>query len=139
MKIRLLFLAMLFVSFAYSQTTLTIGDEATGSSSATRGPFQRSDSGSSSVFSRASLHYSVTELMSLAPSATITQINFDLGSTNIITASGDATMVIYMKNSMVTEVAANPTDWSDIINGATVVGSYTFNTTNNFPGSQVKT
>lgn len=77
--------------------------------------------------------------MSLAPSATITQINFDLGSTNIITASGDATMVIYMKNSMVTEVAANPTDWSDIINGATVVGSYTFNTTNNFPGSQVKT
>ena len=136
MKIRLLFLAMLFVSFAYSQTTLTIGDEATGSSSATRGPFQRSDSGSSSVFSRASLHYSVTELMSLAPSATITQINFDLGSTNIITASGDATMVIYMKNSMVTEVAANPTDWSDIINGATVVGSYTFNTTNNFLGSQ---
>lgn len=134
MKTKLLLIAMLFVSFAYAQTTLTLGSGT--SSSATRGPFQRSDSGSGSVFSRASLHYSAAELASLTSSATISQINFDLGSSNIITASGDATMLVYMKNSSTTEVTAVDTDWSDIINGATLVGTYTFNTTTNFPGAE---
>jgi len=132
MKTKLLLLAILLTSFVNSQTTLTIGTGT--SSSATRGPFQRSDSGSSSVYSRAVLHYSATELASLSPSATISQINFDLGSTNIITASGDATMTIYMKNSTASEVVALDSSWDDAIDGATIVGSYTFNTTNNFPG-----
>lgn len=134
MKTKLLLIAILFVSFAYSQTTLTLGTET--SSSATRGPFQRSDSGSSSVYSRASMLYSATELASLGSSATISQINFDLGSENIITASGDATVVIYMKNSSATDVVAVDSSWDDVINGATVVGTYTFNTANNFPGTE---
>ncbi|WP_420572106.1 T9SS type A sorting domain-containing protein [Kordia sp.] len=134
MKTKLLLIAILLVSFAHSQTTLTLGTDT--SSSATRGPFQRSDSGSSSVFSRASILYTATELASLSPSATISQINFDLGSTNIITASGDATMTIYMKNSNATEVIAVDGAWADVINGATIVGTYTFNTTNNFPGTE---
>ena len=134
MKTKLLFIAILFISFAEAQTTLTLGTDT--SSSATRGPFQRSDSGSSSVYSRASILYTATELASLSPSATISQINFDLGSSNIITASGDATMTIYMRNSSATEVVANGSTWTDAINGATIVGTYTFNTTNNFPGAE---
>ncbi|WP_204346801.1 T9SS type A sorting domain-containing protein [Psychroserpens algicola] len=134
MKTKLLLIAILFSSFAYSQTTLTLGTET--SSSATRGPFQRSSSSSSSVYSRASMLYSATELASLPSSATISQINFDLGSTNIITASGDATMTVYMKNSSATEVVALDSSWDDAIAGATIVGTYTFNTTNNFPGAE---
>ncbi|WP_299114078.1 T9SS type A sorting domain-containing protein [uncultured Winogradskyella sp.] len=133
MKTKLLLLTLLFTSFVQSQT-LTLG--TSDSSSATRGPFQRSSSSSSSVYSRAVLHYSATELASLSPSATITQINFDLGSTNIITASGDATMVIYMKNSSTTDVVVDGTSWTDAIDGSTVVGTYTFNTANNFPGTE---
>lgn len=134
MKTKLLLLTLLFSSFVYSQTTLTIGTET--SSSATRGPFQRSNSGSSSVYSRASMLYTATELASMPSSATISQINFDLGSTNIITASGDATMIIYMKNSSATEVIAFEGSWDDAIMGATIVGTYTFNTSNNFPGAE---
>ncbi|AXG68183.1 hypothetical protein KORDIASMS9_00373 [Kordia sp. SMS9] len=132
MKTKLLFIAILFISFAEAQT-LTLG--AGTSSSATRGPFQRSDDGSSSVYSRASILYTATELAAMSPSATISQINFDLGSSNIITASGDATMTIYMRNSSATEVVASGSTWTDAINGATIVGTYTFNTTNNFPGA----
>ncbi|MFC0606081.1 T9SS type A sorting domain-containing protein [Winogradskyella pulchriflava] len=134
MKTKLLLMAILFASFAFSQTTLTIGSDT--SSSATRGPFQRSSSTSSSVYSRASMLYSATELASMPASSTISQINFDLGSTNVITASGDATMTIYMKNSSATEVVALDSSWDDAIAGATIVGTYTFNTTNNFPGAE---
>lgn len=134
MKTRLLLLTILFASFTYSQTTLTLGTNQ--SSSATRGPFQRSSSTSSSVYSRAVMHYTAAELASLTSSATISQINFDLGSTNIITASGDATMIIYMKNSSATDVVADGSSWTDAINGATIVGTYTFNTANNFPGAE---
>ncbi|MDT0558940.1 T9SS type A sorting domain-containing protein [Ichthyenterobacterium sp. W332] len=133
MKTKLLLIAMLLVSSVDAQT-LTLGTNQ--SSSATRGPFQRSDDGSSSVYSRGVLHYTSAELAPLTSSATISQINFDLGSTNIITASGDATMVIYMKNSNTTDVVDNPTDWAVAIDGSVVVGSYTFNTANNFPGSE---
>jgi len=135
MKTKLLFITLLFLSFvdfAHSQATLTLGTGT--SSSATKGPFQRSSSSSSSVYSRAVIHYTAAELASLAPSATISQVNFDLGSTNIITASGDATMTIYMKNSSATEVVALDSSWADAITGATIVGTYTFNTSNNFPG-----
>ena len=134
MKTKLLLIALLLVSIVDAQGTLTLG---TGTSaSATRGPFQRSDDGSSSVYSRAVMHYTSAELAALAPSATISQVNFDLGSTNVITASGDATMTIYMKNTSATEVVADGTTWADAITGATMVGTYTFNTGNNFPGTE---
>lgn len=132
MKTKLLLITLLFTSFVVAQTTLTIGTDT--SSSATRGPFQRSDSNSSSVYSRASMLYSAAELASVPASSTISQINFDLGSTNVITASGDATMIIYMKNSSATEVVDLDSSWDDAINGATIVGTYTFNLANNFPG-----
>ncbi|WP_157359344.1 T9SS type A sorting domain-containing protein [Wenyingzhuangia fucanilytica] len=135
MKTKLL-LALLLISctFGFSQETLTLGSGT--SASATRGPLQRSDSGSSSVYSRATMLYSATELASLTSTAIISQINFDLGSENIITASGDATLKIYMKNSSATEVAAVDTQWDTAVSGATLVGTYTFNTANNFPGTE---
>lgn len=131
MKKLILLLLLISTTFVVSQETITIGTST--SSSASRGPFQRSDTGSSSVFSRAVLHYTADELSTMS-SSTITEIKFDLGSTNIITATGDATLVIYMKNSSATEVVGSGTSWVDAISGATQVGSYTFNTTNNFPG-----
>lgn len=133
MKKTLLLIAILVSSFTSAQT-ITLGTGT--SSSATRGPLQRSDSNSSSVYSRAALHYTADELSGdLTSSATISQINFDLGSTNVITASGDAVIVIYMKNSTTTEVVGD-SSWNDAIAGATEVGTYTFNTTNNFPGAE---
>ncbi len=105
------------------------------SSSATRGPFQRSSSSSGSVHSRANLVYTQAELVTnlgISSGSTISQINWDLGSTNTITATGDATLNIYMKNSSVTEATFNT--WTNIIDGATLVGTYTFNTSNNFSG-----
>jgi len=74
----------------------------------------------------------VLTTLGISAGSTISQINWDLGSTNTITASGDATMTIYMKNSSVTE--ATEDTWANIINGQTIMGTYTFNTTNNFPG-----
>ncbi len=134
MKKTLLLIAILFASFAYSQTTITLGAGTSGS--ATRGPFQRSSITSSSVFSRAVMHYSATELAPLSTSATISQVSFELGSSNVITAtSGDATMVVYMRNSSATDVVPNSSDWATVLAGATMVGSYTFNLANNFPGS----
>ncbi len=134
MKKKLLFLlfTVLITSVGISQEkTLTIGTST--SSSATRGPFQRSDSGSNSVFSRGNLVYTAAELSNLTSTSTITKINFDLGSTNIIDATGNAILNIYMKNSSVTE-ATTIADWDVAIAGYTLVGTYTFNTTNNFPG-----
>ena len=115
-----------------SAQSLTIGSGT--SSSATRGPFQRSSSSSSSVYSRANLVYTASELSGLVTGSTINQISFDLGSTNVITASGDATMTIYMKNSSATDATADT--WANHISGAIQVGTYTFNTANNFPGAE---
>ena len=131
MKKTLLFIAILFTGILSAQSTITIGDGT--SESATRGPLQRSSSSSSSVYSRAVLHYSATELSTtLTSSATISQINFELGSENIITApSGDATIKIYMRNSTATDVIGD-SSWTDAIDGATEVGTYTYNITNNF-------
>ena len=129
------FLVFLSPSDSVAQTTVTIGATGT-SSSATRGPFQRSSSGSSSVYSRAYLVYTASELATagIAPGATISQINWDLGSTNTITATGDATMEVLLKNSSATE--ATDTSWTDVTAGATSVGFYTFNLANNFPGAE---
>ena len=133
---KILLLSVLFISslcFSQIEQTMTLGEGT--SSSATRGPFQRSNTGSSSTISHANLVYTGDELSNLTSSATISGINFDLGSTNIINATGDAFMRIYMKNSSVTE-ATTVADWTTHISGFTLVGTYTFNTTTNFPGSE---
>ena len=118
-------------------TTDTLGTGT--SSSATRGPFQRSDTASSSVYSRAQLMYTQAELattLGIPSGASISQINWDLGSSNVITATGTATLNIYMKNSMVIDAVNNDT-WANITTGSTLVGTYTFDaTTNNFPGAK---
>ena len=44
-------------------------------------------------------------------------------------------MTIYMRNSSVTEVVALDSTWDDAISGTTIVGTYTFNVANNFPGT----
>lgn len=139
MKNITLFLALFFASFFTFHdinAQITSAPLGTGtSSSATRGPFQRSDTMSSSVHSRAHLVYTQAEVLTtlgISSGSTISQINWDLGSTNVITATGNATLTVYMKNSSLTDAAAG--FWTDIINGASVVGTYTFNTTNNFPG-----
>jgi hypothetical protein len=133
MKKILLLFALIISSVTMSQTTLTIGTSTSSSSS--RGPFSRSSSSSSSVFARSHMLYSATELSSISSNAVISQVNFDLGSTNVITATGNATLMIYMKNSSLTAVSED-TNWNDAISGATLVGTYTFNTTNNFPGAK---
>ena len=118
-------------------TTDTLGNGT--SSSATRGPFQRSDTASSSVYSRAQLIYTQAELattLGIPSGASISQVNWDLGSTNVITATGTATLNIYMKNSMTIDATNNDT-WTNITTGSTLVGTYTFDATNNnFPGSK---
>ena len=130
-KISLFF--TLFITFLLSvnsemQAQITSDPLGTGtSSSATRGPFQRSDSESSSVHSRTNMVYTQEELsttLGILSGSTISQINWDLGSTNQITASGNATLNIYMKNSLVAEASAG--FWTDIIEGQTLVGTYTF-------------
>lgn len=142
-KITLLFILViaLFLSVNNEITAQTTSASlgAGTSSSATRGPFQRSDNNSSSVFSRANMVYTQAEVLTtlgISAGSTISQINWDLGSSNVITASGNATLNIYMKNSAVANVTGQL--WSDIIDpasGSVLVGTYTFNTTNNFPGA----
>ena len=138
--VKLLSFLVLVMLLSVSDVTAQITTDTLGngtSSSATRGPFQRSDTNSTSVYSRAQLMYSQAELattLGIPSGASITQINWDLGSTNVITATGTATLNIYMKNSMVTDAVNNDT-WANITTGTTLVGTYTFDaTTNNFPG-----
>ncbi len=131
------FLIAILLSFNGDISAQEVTSAALGagtSSSATRGPFQRSDDGSSSVYSRANLVYTAAELTSIGitDGAIISQINWDLGSTNVITATGDATVTVYMKNSSVTEATLG--QWADLVSGAPQVGTYTFNLANNFPG-----
>ena len=138
--VKLLSFLVLVMLLSVSNTTAQITTDTLGtgtSSSATRGPFQRSDTNSTSVYSRAQLMYPQAELattLGIPSGANITQINWDLGSTNVITATGTATLNIYMKNSMVTDAVLDDT-WANITTGSTLVGTYTFDaTTNNFPG-----
>ena len=132
------FLAIPLIVCTDIQAQMTSAPLGTSTSSSSgRGPFQRSDEGSGSVFSRANLVYTQAEIettLGITPGSTISQVNWDLGSTNIITASGDATMRVYMMNSTATGATAG--QWTDIISGQTLVGTYTFNTAQNFPGSE---
>lgn len=129
-------------SFAGPYTFLTQGTNVnsfqigTGSSSSsTRGPFQRADTNSSTVFSRWVQFFTASELAAagVMNGDKITQVNWELASSNIIVGSGDATMKVYIKNSSAT--AASSDSWTNHISGSTLVVDERFNTVNNFPGA----
>ncbi|MEM9053114.1 MAG: hypothetical protein AAGC47_13760, partial [Bacteroidota bacterium] len=125
-------LALLAATPNNAQTTVTIGDGS--SSSSTRGPLQRSDTASSTVYSRFVQVYTASELAAagIPAGAAITSVNWELASSNVIIGSGDATLKVYIKNSSATEATAG--DWTDIIADADLVSDNAFNTSNNFPG-----
>ena len=118
---------------AQAQTTATIG--AGTSSSSTRGPFQRADTNSSTVFSRFVHVYTASELANagLTNGVDITALNWELASSNVIIGSGDATLQVYVKNSSAT--AATADTWANLITGSTLAVDNSYNTTNNFPGA----
>ncbi len=136
--LRLLLLTLIFPSSLASsgiiaQTTLTIGTGT--SSSSTRGPFQRADTNSTTVFSRFVQVYTASELATagLTAGASITQLNWELASSNVIIGSGDATLKIYIKNSSATQATADT--WANLTAGSTLVLDDSYNTNNNFPGA----
>lgn len=126
-------LLLLTLHVATAQTTVTIGSGA--SSSSTRGPFQRADTNSSTVFSRFIQVYTAAELaaVGIPNGASLSQFNWELGSSNIIVGSGDATLKIYVKNSSATAAMADT--WANLIAGSSLVHDEAYNTTNNFPGA----
>jgi hypothetical protein len=130
-----LLLSALFLSEnAIAQTTVTIG--AGTSSSSSRGPFQRSDSTSSSVYSRSNQVYLQSELnaVGMTGGEEISQIDWwNHSGSNIISATGDAILTVYMRNTSNADATVD-SSWVDVINGFELVGTYTFNTANNFPG-----
>ncbi|MEM6346574.1 MAG: T9SS type A sorting domain-containing protein [Bacteroidota bacterium] len=134
----LLFLLLaLFGIFAsealLAQTTVTIGMGS--SSSSTRGPFQRADTNSSTVYSRFVQIYTANELAAagVTSGSVITELAWELASSNVIIGAGDATLKIYIKNS--TAAAATSDTWANLISGSTLAFDAAFNTTNNFPGA----
>ncbi|GAB5555836.1 MAG: hypothetical protein SchgKO_00490 [Schleiferiaceae bacterium] len=116
-----------------AQTTVTIGSGS--SSSSTRGPFQRSDTASSTVYSRFFHVYTAAELAAagITSGVSIDEVKWELASSNVIIGSGNANIKIYVKNSTATSASADT--WSNLISGATMVLDEDYNTTNNFPGA----
>lgn len=125
-------LSLLSSDFTYAQTTATIGTGS--SSSSTRGPFQRADTNSTTVFSRWIQVFTPAELANagLTSGVSISQLNWDAGSSNNIIGSGNAYLKIYVKNS--SDTSATTGAWATLITGSTEVFNDSFNTTNNFPG-----
>ncbi len=115
-----------------AQTTSTIGTGT--SSSSARGPIQRSDVNSSTVFSRWAQVFTAAELdaVGITSGTFVTQTNWELASSNVIIGSGDANIKIYVRNTEATE--ATPDTWDNYLVGASLVYDEDFNTTNNFPG-----
>lgn len=127
-------LSLLSSDFVHAQTTVTIG--AGTSSSSTRGPFQRADTNSSTVFSRWVQVYTSTELAAagITNGVDISQLAWDMVSDgSVFIGSGSAYLKIYIKNS--TATSATSDTWSNLITGSTQVFNDSFNTTNNFPSS----
>lgn len=139
MKIKrlLAYVAVVLLCFAgnimTAQSTATIGSGS--SSSSTRGPFQRADTNSTTVFSRFVQTYTAAELAAagINSGASISALNWELASSNIIIGSGDATLKIYVKNSSATSAVTDT--WANLITGSTLVVDDIYNTTNNFPGA----
>lgn len=115
-----------------SQTTITIGEGS--SSSSTRGPLQRSDTASTTVFSRFVQIYTQEELAAsgMISDASITEVQWELASSNVLIGDGDATLKVYIKNSSATQ--ATEDSWENIVAGSSLVVDNSYNTTNNFPG-----
>jgi hypothetical protein len=122
-----------FTTVGGTQTTITIG--AGSSSSSTRGPFQRSDTNSTTVFSRFVHIYTASELAAagITNGDMISSLNWELASSNVIIGSGDATMKVYVKNSTATVATAG--SWATLIAGSSLLVDNAYNTTNNFPGA----
>ncbi|MFK7907585.1 MAG: hypothetical protein AB8B69_20780, partial [Chitinophagales bacterium] len=119
---------------ATAQTTVTFGTSTSSSSS--RGPVQIAGGSSSVVSTTFNQVYTAAELAAagIASGSSITELQWDLQSTNIIDGTGDASFKIYVKNSSATSATAGT--WGDIISGSTLVLDRTFNSTDNFPGSK---
>jgi len=116
-----------------AQTTVTIGMGS--SSSSTRGPFQRSDTNSTTVFSRFVQTYTAAELAAagITNGVSISAVNWELASSNVIIGNGDATLKVYIKNSSSTAAVADT--WTNLISGSSLVVDNIYNTSNNFPGA----
>ena len=113
-------------------STLTFGTGTSSSSS--RGPIQVAG-GSSTVISTAfNQVYTPTELITAGMTIgdIITELRWDLNSTNMLQGAGNASFQIYMKNSVATSATADT--WGNTILGSTLVLDRTFNTIDNFPG-----
>ena len=126
-------LSLLGSDFAFAQTTVTIGTGS--SSSSTRGPFQRADTNSSTVFSRWVQIFTASELAAagVTNGVSLTQFNWEVASSNVIIGSGSAKFKIYVKNSNATGAVTDT--WVNLIAGSTLAYDDSFNTTNNFPGA----
>lgn len=124
---------LLFAGVASAQTTVTIGTGT--SSSSTRGPFQRADTNSSTVFSRWHMVYTQAELATagILTGNSISQLNWEIASSNVIIGSGNANLKIYIKNS--TATTATTGTWTALTTGSTLALDTDYNTTNNFPGA----
>lgn len=129
----LLCASLLACNFAFAQTVAQIGSGS--SSSSTRGPFQRADTNSSTVFSRWIIYYTEAEMTAagIPSGASITQLNWELASSNVIIGSGNATLNIFVNNT--NDTVAVSDSWVNHITGATQVVNEAYNTTNNFPGA----
>ncbi|MFK7755494.1 MAG: hypothetical protein AB8B53_01035 [Flavobacteriales bacterium] len=121
-----------FATSGSSTLITTIGDGTSSSSS--RGPFQRSDTSSSTVYSRWVHIYTQSELAAAGISGDdiISAVNWELASSNVIIGDGNANLKVYVRNSEATEATAG--DWGDLTAGSALVYNNDFNTTNNFPG-----
>lgn len=123
-------------SMAYNFTTASIVQIGDGSSSSsTRGPFQRADTNSTTVYSRWVQLFTESELADagITSGASIAELQWESASSNVIIGNGDATLKIYVKNSDAT--AAVSDSWVNHIAGSSLVVDNSYNTTNNFPGA----
>ncbi|MFK7904071.1 MAG: T9SS type A sorting domain-containing protein, partial [Chitinophagales bacterium] len=116
------------------ENTATIGTGTSSSSS--RGPIQQGGGTSSTRYSRFNQVFTQAELLDagLTANSLVTELQWDLNSTDIIAGSGDAPFKVYIKNSTATE--ATPIGWDELIEGLTPAVDRVFNKDNNFPGEK---
>ena len=125
-------MSIITVGTTSAQTTVQFGSGT--SSSSARGPIQVAGGGSAVISTAFNQVYTATELAAagLVSGKSITELQWDLNSTNILQGTGNASFKIYMRNSTATSATADT--WGNTILGSTLVLDRTFNTTDNFPG-----
>ncbi len=135
-KFLLTFTLLMGIFFQMTAQTTTATFGAGTSSSASRGPMQVSGGTSTTTVTAFNQVYTAAELSAAGLTAAniITELQWDLNSTNVIQGAGNATFTIYMKNSSATSATADT--WGNTIAGSTVVLDRVFNTTDNFPGAK---